>query len=230
VYSSPDRLIPRNSIGCSVFNCTIRLPAVASQGKLPESSAAMNSNIAGICGPVNGSLDKAHLPVPRSLAPPDRGTPGHVDITNPVNGRGILINQRDVVQLSASGAVQVTPTNTYSGNNGRNVILGSNGNYYIVGNAGNDGKSVSLKSGTVTLTSGSTNVSLSGASTTANLYVGAPFSGTSVPVGAYITGIMDSTHFTISAAATGLASGAYTANAGGYFSLPTHQLAGQLID
>jgi hypothetical protein len=141
-------------------------------------------------------------------------TPGHVDITNPVNGRGILINQRDVVRLNANGTVQVTTTNTYSGNNGRNVVLGSNGNYYIVGNAGNNGKSVSLKNGTVTLTSGSPNVSLSGSSTTANLYVGTPFSGTSVLAGAYITGITDSTHFTISAAATGLASGAYVANAG----------------
>jgi hypothetical protein len=141
-------------------------------------------------------------------------TPGHVDITNPVNGRGILINQRDVVQLNANGTLQVTTTNTYSGNNGRNVVLGSNGNYYIVGNAGNNGKSVSLKSGTVTLTSGGTNVSLSGSSTTANLYAGTPFSGTSVPVGAYISGITDSTHFTISAAATGAALGAYVANAG----------------
>ena len=31
-------------------------------------------------------------------------TPGHVDITNPVNGQGILINQRDIVELSGSGA------------------------------------------------------------------------------------------------------------------------------
>jgi hypothetical protein len=141
-------------------------------------------------------------------------TPGHVDITNPVNGRSILINQRDVIELSATGAAQVTTTNAYSGNNGRNVVLGSNGNYFMVGNAGNNGKSVSLASGTVTLTSGSTSVSLSGASTTANLYVGTPFSGTNVPTGAYITSITDSTHFTINAAATGTASGKYTANAG----------------
>ena len=148
-----------------------------------------------------------------SLDVSNANTPGHVDITNPVNGRGILINQRDVVQVSANGTVQVTTTNTYSGNNGRNVVLGANGNYYIVGNAGNNGKSVSLKTG-VTLISGSAEVSLSGSSTTANLYVGAPFSGANVPVGAYITAIADSTHFTISVAATGVASGTYTANAG----------------
>jgi hypothetical protein len=141
-------------------------------------------------------------------------TPGHVDITNPVNGQGILINQRDIIELSATGAAQVTTTNAYSGNNGRNVLLGSNGNYFMVGNAGNNGKSVTLASGTVTLTSGSASVSLSGASTSANFYVGTPFSGANVPTGAYITGIADATHFTISATATGAASGKYTANAG----------------
>jgi hypothetical protein len=141
-------------------------------------------------------------------------TPGHVDITNPVNGQGILINQRDIVELSGTGAAVVTTTNAYSGNNGRNVLLGSNGNYFMVGNAGNNGKSVSLASGTVTLTAGSANVSLTGSSTTANLFVGTPFSGTNVPTGAYITAIADATHFTISAAATGVASGKYTANAG----------------
>ena len=141
-------------------------------------------------------------------------TPGHVDITNPVNGRGILIHQRDIVEISATGATLVTTTNTYSGNNGRNVVLGSNNNYYAAGNAGNNGKSVTLAAGTVALTAGSANVLLSGASTTANLYVGTPFSGTNVPTGAYITAIADATHFTINSAATGTASGKYTANAG----------------
>jgi hypothetical protein len=61
---------------------------------------------------------------------------------------------------------------------------------------------------------GSANVVLAGASTAANLYVGTPFSGTNVPTAAYITGITDATHFTISANATGSTSGFYTANAG----------------
>lgn len=141
-------------------------------------------------------------------------TPGHVDITNPVNGQGILIDQRNVIELNASGVVQVTTTNAYSGNNGRNVVLGDNGNYFIVGNAGNNGKSKTFKSGTVALSAGSTAVTLSGASTTANLYVGTPFSGSNIPVAAYVTGITDATHFTISAAATGTASGSYVANEG----------------
>jgi hypothetical protein len=143
-------------------------------------------------------------------------TPGHVDITDLVNGRSVLIYQRDVVELSYNSAVQVTTTNCYSGNNGRNVVLGSNGNYYIVGNAGNNGKSVTFASGTVTLANGSPNVTLSGASTTANMFVGTPFSGTRIPTAAYVTAIADATHFTISAAATGTASGSYVANEGAY--------------
>jgi hypothetical protein len=141
-------------------------------------------------------------------------TPGHVDITNPVNGQGVLISQRDIVELSGDGTVHVTTTNTYSGNNGRNVALGSTGFYYMVGNAGNNGKSVTFAAGTVNLTSGSTNVTLSGASTTANMYVGTPFSGTNVPTAAYVTAINSPTLFTISAAATGLASGSYKADEG----------------
>ena len=141
-------------------------------------------------------------------------TPGHVDNTNSVNGQGILIYQRDIVELHANGTSLVTPTNGYSGNNGRNTVLGSTGNYYTVGNAGNNGKSVTLASGTVSLASGSNSVTLTGASTTANLMAGAPFTGTSIPTGAYITAITNTTQFTISANATGVASGSYVANAG----------------
>ena len=56
-------------------------------------------------------------------------TPGHVDITNPINGQSVLIYQRDIVELSSNATFQVTTTNGYSGNNGRNVVLGSNGYY-----------------------------------------------------------------------------------------------------
>ena len=139
-------------------------------------------------------------------------TPGHVDITNPVNGRGILITQRDIVELSYDGVVQVTATNGYSGNNGRNVVLGANGNYYTVGNAGNNGSSKTLAAGTVAFSG--TSITLSGASTTTNLYVGTPFSGTGIPTGTHITAIADQTHFTISAAATGSPAGSYVANSG----------------
>jgi hypothetical protein len=151
---------------------------------------------------------------PNALDVSNANTPGHVDITNGVNGRGTLIYQRDVVELNLSGTGQVTTTNAYSGNNGRNVVLGANGNYLIVGNAGNNGKSATFAAGTVTLANGSASVVLSGASTTANMYVGTPFSGSNIPTGSYVTGITDDTHFTISAAATGTASGSYTANEG----------------
>ncbi len=162
----------------------------------------------------NGVTFMAYGSAANMLDVSNANTPGHVDITNLVNGRSILINQRDIIELSATGAALVTTTNSYSGNNGRNVVLGSNGNYFMAGNAGNNGKSVSLAAGTVTLTSGSSSVSLSGSSSTANLFVDTPFSGTNVPTGTYITAIADATHFTISAPATGPASGKYTANAG----------------
>src|ERR1039457_459331 len=59
-------------------------------------------------------------------------TPNHVDPTDPV----ALTYQRAVAQINTIGSVQVTPVNTYSGNNGRAAVL-ADGNYYIVGNAGN---------------------------------------------------------------------------------------------
>jgi len=141
-------------------------------------------------------------------------TPGHVDITNPVNGGGILIAQRNIAELSYNGVVQMTNTNGYSGNNGRNAFLGANGNYYTVGNAGNNGKSVTYGAGTVGFSTSSTTVTLAGSSKTANIYVGAPFTGTAIPVGAYVTAITSATQFTISATPTGTPSGSYIANAG----------------
>ncbi len=61
-------------------------------------------------------------------------TPGVVDPTNPV-GENIY---RAVVQVYPSGAMQVTDTNCYSGNNGRAAIL-ANGYFYMVGNSNNGG-------------------------------------------------------------------------------------------
>jgi len=64
-------------------------------------------------------------------------TPGHVDPTNPV----ALSYPRAVALIDAqtlSSAVQVTPVNAYSGNNGRSAILDSAGNrFFMAGNAGN---------------------------------------------------------------------------------------------
>src|SRR5262249_23994988 len=87
----------------------------------------------------NGVTFMAYGAAANLLDVSNSNTPGHVDITNPVNGQSVLINQRDIIELNASGALQVTTTNGYSGNNVRNVVLGSNGFYYTVGNAGNNG-------------------------------------------------------------------------------------------
>src|ERR1700733_14875194 len=61
-------------------------------------------------------------------------TPMAYDPTNPAGSSFY----RAVVQVGANGAIQVTPTNSYSGNNGRAAIL-SNGTYYMAGNANNGG-------------------------------------------------------------------------------------------
>jgi uncharacterized protein (TIGR03437 family) len=62
----------------------------------------------------------------------DSNSPAAYDPTNPAGGSFY----RSVVQVGANGAIQVTPTNSYSGNNGRAAAL-ANGLYYMVGNANN---------------------------------------------------------------------------------------------
>ncbi|HEY3840795.1 MAG TPA: hypothetical protein VGL72_29685 [Bryobacteraceae bacterium] len=59
-------------------------------------------------------------------------TPGVIDPTNPVGGTAY----RSVVQLYPSGAMQVTNTNAYCGNNGRAAVL-ADGYFYMVGNSNN---------------------------------------------------------------------------------------------
>jgi hypothetical protein len=61
-------------------------------------------------------------------------TPGVVDPTNPVGENAY----RAVVQLYPSGAMQVTDTNAYSGNNGRAAVQ-ADGYFYMVGNSNNGG-------------------------------------------------------------------------------------------
>jgi phosphodiesterase/alkaline phosphatase D-like protein len=133
-------------------------------------------------------------------------TPGVIDPTNldglpPDNNAA---SPRAVVQVDANGNVQVTPVNAYSGNNGRAVILGSTGDYYLVGNAGNGGFTIP---GSIVTTSGSTTVTLNppagSFTTTAILLVGDLVTGKFLPAGATVASIIDSTHFTISAPATG---------------------------
>lgn len=62
-------------------------------------------------------------------------TPGVIDPTNPVG----ITAYRAVAQVYASGGIEVTKTNTYSGNNGRAAVLANNGYLYMVGNANNGG-------------------------------------------------------------------------------------------
>ncbi|HEX4593850.1 MAG TPA: hypothetical protein VH157_06230 [Bryobacteraceae bacterium] len=75
-----------------------------------------------------------YIAAPNTLDVSNSNTPGVVDPTNPVGGS----YYRAVAQVYASGAIQVTNTNAYSGNNGRAAIL-ANGYYYLSGNSNNGG-------------------------------------------------------------------------------------------
>jgi uncharacterized protein (TIGR03437 family) len=87
---------------------------------------------------VNLSTDGSALTFMAYVAPPNTidvsnsNTPGVYDPTNPAGGNYF----RAVVQVGANGAIQVTPTNSYPGNNGRAAIL-ANGLYYLAGNSNN---------------------------------------------------------------------------------------------
>ena len=89
---------------------------------------------------VNLSTDGTALTLMGYMAPvnsvdvSNSNTPGVYDPTNPAGGS----YYRAVLQIGANGALQVTPTNGYSGNNGRAAIL-ANGQYYMSGNSNNGG-------------------------------------------------------------------------------------------
>src|SRR4029077_6812091 len=70
-------------------------------------------------------------------------TPGVVDPTNPVVSQYF----RSVAEVDASGHLQITEGNAYSGNNGRAVIK-ANWLYYLTGNDNNGGLSSSQLTGT----------------------------------------------------------------------------------
>jgi phosphodiesterase/alkaline phosphatase D-like protein len=127
-------------------------------------------------------------------------TPGHIDLTNPVGTYPVNqgTSQRAVGQIDVNGNVQVTPVNTYSGNNGRGVILGSTGDYYMVGNAGNGGN-ITIKG--VNTTANSTTLTITGAGNSTTLLApGQLISGGNIPAGATVVSITDATHFVISLA------------------------------
>ena len=69
---------------------------------------------------------------PSTVDVSNSNTPVVYDPTNPAGGSYF----RAVVQVGANGAIQMTPTNAYRGNNGRAAIL-ANGVYYMAGNGNN---------------------------------------------------------------------------------------------
>jgi hypothetical protein len=87
---------------------------------------------------LNLSTDKSAITFMAYIAPvntidvSNSNTPGVFDSTNPVANS----YYRSIAQVDATGAVQITETNAYSGNNGRAAFL-SNGLYYMVGNSNN---------------------------------------------------------------------------------------------
>jgi uncharacterized protein (TIGR03437 family) len=73
-----------------------------------------------------------YVAAPNTVDVSNSNTPMVYDPTNPSGGS----YYRAVAQVDASGHIQVTPTNSYSGNNGRAAIL-ANGLYYMAGNSNN---------------------------------------------------------------------------------------------
>lgn len=95
---------------------------------------------------LNVSLDKSAITFMAYNAPIDQidisnsNTPGVID---PTNTDVAAPTYRTVAQLDLkSNTLSFTPTNAYSGNNGRAAVL-ANGMYYMVGNAGNSGSNPS---------------------------------------------------------------------------------------
>ncbi len=81
---------------------------------------------------------------PNTIDVSNSNTPGVYDPTNPAGSSYF----RSVVQVAANGAIQVTRTNSYNGNNGRAAIL-ANGLYYMAGNDNNgSGTAAALIAGT----------------------------------------------------------------------------------
>lgn len=80
---------------------------------------------------------------PNQLDVSNSNTPGVIDPTNPV----VTQYFRSVAEVDASGHVQITDGNAYSGNNGR-AGFKANGLYFLTGNDNNGGLSSSQLTGT----------------------------------------------------------------------------------
>jgi uncharacterized protein (TIGR03437 family) len=74
----------------------------------------------------------AYVAPPNTLDVSNANTPMVYDPTNPAGGSFF----RGVVQVGPNGALQLTKTNAYNGNNGRAAILANN-LYFLVGNSNN---------------------------------------------------------------------------------------------
>jgi hypothetical protein len=110
---------------------------------------------------LNVSLDKRSVTFVGYNAPIDQldisnsNTPGLID---PSNYDTAPATYRTIAQLNfADNSLDFTPTNAYSGNNGR-AAVSANGMYYIVGNAGNSGKNPKPSTATLDSLSMSTGV------------------------------------------------------------------------
>lgn len=106
---------------------------LAVPGSLVSTSFSSKSEVALNLSPDAKYLTfMAYRATPNTVDVSNSNTPGAVDPTNPVG----TSYYRSVVQVDATGALQVTDTNSYSGNNGRAAIL-ANGLYYMAGNSNN---------------------------------------------------------------------------------------------
>jgi uncharacterized protein (TIGR03437 family) len=97
---------------------------------------------------LNLSADGSVLTFMGYVAPPNTVdvSNSNTEVYDPTNPSGSSYF-RGVAQIGANGAMQVTPTNAYSGNNGRAAIL-ANGQYYMVGNANNGTTNPATATGT----------------------------------------------------------------------------------
>ncbi|HLJ47197.1 MAG TPA: hypothetical protein VKU01_14370 [Bryobacteraceae bacterium] len=112
-----------------------KINTLAIPTSLIVTSFSSKSEIALNLSPDGGTITfMGYLAPPNTLDTSNSNTPGVVDPTNPV----AAANYRAVAQVYASGAIQITNTNAYSGNNGRAAIQ-ANGYFYTVGNSNNGG-------------------------------------------------------------------------------------------
>ncbi len=109
-----------------------------------KSELALNRSTDGkshhVCGLPRGP---GFLTAPNQLDVSNSNTPGVVDPTNPVVSQYF----RSVAEVDASGHLQITEGNAYSGNNGRAAIK-PNSLFYLTGNDNNGGLSSSQLTGT----------------------------------------------------------------------------------